>query len=432
MFHRQYANLNSDVRASEEQGSEPMIAERFFDTKLPSNINDTDIWPGMTEMPIEREGATEMTFDLVRYEIGGTVRILSALSKCPKESKASEQDQLESKDAALERLRLKLEDKYLKYCDNRDPLQWVAANVSRLVYISVLITIYFANIVQVMAKIWLVIHHPFRRGALGAKLAQETRNRTFLTSIDIIRYARLLETQQKTLRWGWLFSSYRQWHSLAFLLGELCVRTEGPAVEDGWRVIEEAWPAWDTPDVSKHLPLWKAITRLMVRARAVRREVLEKRKAFPVDGTLGPAPTNNDSSLSTNSVASAPAPATNFDINPVIYNDTVPTSYNEIPDMGMDINKSVKDTADFDPYGLQSSASFFPSSNQLTDMNVYPRDATDFDLGLTNPLAQDDILPDTNINWSSWDAEMGMDLQNEIVQPINIDLDQLWGGFQQN
>ena len=280
-----------------------------------------------------------------------------------------------------------------------------------------------------MAKIWLVIHHPFRRGVLGAKIAQETRDRTFLTSIDIIRYARLLETQQKTLRWGWLFSTYRQWHSLAFLLGELCVRTEGPAVEDGWRVIEEAWPAWDTPEVSKHLPLWKAVTRLMARARAVRQKALGQRKAYPADGTLGPAPTNNESSPSTNSVVSIPAPTTNFDINPEIYNDAAPTSFNEIPNVSMDINKTVKDTTNFDPYGLQSSASFFPSSSQLADMNTYPRDATGFDPILADPLAQNDILLDTNINWSDWD---GMDLQNEIAQPINIDLDQLWGGFQQS
>ena len=51
---------------------------------------------------------------------------------------------------------------------------------------------------------------------------------------------------------------------------------------------------------------------------------------------------------------------------------------------------------------------------------------------LIDPVAQDDPLLDTNIDWSNWDAEMGMDLQNEIAQPINIDLDQLWGGYQQN
>ena len=112
-----------------------MVADRFFDTKLPLNVNDGDIWPGMREPPKEHEGCTEMTFDLVRYEIGGTIRLLSAMSKCPRESTASEHDNLEAKEAALERLRLRLEDKYLRHCDMSEPLQWTAANVSRLVSI---------------------------------------------------------------------------------------------------------------------------------------------------------------------------------------------------------------------------------------------------------------------------------------------------------
>ena len=123
-------NLNLDVRASEDQGSEPMVTERFFDTKMPLNINDSDIWPGMTEAPVEHERCTEMTFDLVRYEIGGTIRMLSAMQKCPKQVG---QDTLDAKEAVLEQLRLRLEDKYLRHCDMNNPLQWVAANVSRLV-----------------------------------------------------------------------------------------------------------------------------------------------------------------------------------------------------------------------------------------------------------------------------------------------------------
>ena len=118
-----------------------MVTERFFDTKMPLNINDSDIWPGMTEPPVEHEKCTEMTFDLVRYEIGGTVRMLSAMQKCPKQAG---QDTLENKEAALERLRYRLEDKYLRHCDMSIPLQWVAANVSRLVsYNDLLIILIF-------------------------------------------------------------------------------------------------------------------------------------------------------------------------------------------------------------------------------------------------------------------------------------------------
>ena len=123
-----------------------MITERFFDTKMPLNINDSDMWPGMTEPPKEHEGCTEMTFDLVRYEIGGTIRLLSAMSKCPREGNATEHDQLETKEAALERLRLRLENKYLQHCDMSEPLQWVAANVSRLVSSSIALEYYLRNV----------------------------------------------------------------------------------------------------------------------------------------------------------------------------------------------------------------------------------------------------------------------------------------------
>ena len=62
-----------DVRASEDQGTEPSIVDAAFDTKLPRNINDTDIWPGMTGIPEERVGFTDMSFVLVRLVPLGAV-----------------------------------------------------------------------------------------------------------------------------------------------------------------------------------------------------------------------------------------------------------------------------------------------------------------------------------------------------------------------
>ena len=88
------------------------------------------MWPGMEEPPIEHEGCTEMTFDLVRYEVGETIRLLSTMSKCPHQDSL---EALQAKEATLEKLRLRLEDKYLRHCDMSNPVQWVAANVSRLV-----------------------------------------------------------------------------------------------------------------------------------------------------------------------------------------------------------------------------------------------------------------------------------------------------------
>ena len=55
-----------------------------------------------------------------------------------------------------------------------------------------------------MAKIYLVIHHPFRQ----TDSSPGTRDRTFATSIEVIRYSRKVETHNQTQRWGWLFRSY--------------------------------------------------------------------------------------------------------------------------------------------------------------------------------------------------------------------------------
>ena len=119
-----------DLRASEEQGTEPMVSERLFDTQFPLNVNDADLWPEMTEPPRPREGFTEMTFDMVRYELSRTVRTLSSMQRF---KKLESEEGLRMQDEVLERLETRLQEKYLRHCDPNEPLQWVARNVANLV-----------------------------------------------------------------------------------------------------------------------------------------------------------------------------------------------------------------------------------------------------------------------------------------------------------
>jgi len=48
-----------DFRNSEKQGTEPSIAAGTYDTKLPLNINDSDLLPNATVSPEPRIGLTE-------------------------------------------------------------------------------------------------------------------------------------------------------------------------------------------------------------------------------------------------------------------------------------------------------------------------------------------------------------------------------------
>ena len=264
-----------DVRASEDHGCDPSIIEQSFDTKFPLNINDADISPSTLTTPDEHEGATEMTFDLIRYSVSTTVRRLSYAPPGPGPCRAiSAATSLEDKEHMIEELHQYIEKKFLRHLDTTIPLHWVAATVARLI----------------MAKMWLVVHHPLQRSDAGAGLPQVTKDRLFTTSVEVIEFSRLLETEKATVKWGWLFRTYVQWHALAFVLSQLCLRTKGPQVDKAWVVIEGVFDDWGgTVSSNQRGMMWKPLRKLMARARAARQRALERRAQFPLDGSLGPA-----------------------------------------------------------------------------------------------------------------------------------------------
>lgn len=264
-----------DVRAAEDQGCEPSITESSFDTKFPLNINDSDLERNSTKTPEEHEGATQMTFDLVRYCVSTTVRRLTFLPPGPGPCRTKiESITLEHKEHIIEELHQYVENKYLRHLDMSVPLHWVTATVARLI----------------MAKMWLVVHHPLKRSDVGYGLPEETKDRLFTTSVEVIDFSRLLETEKATRKWGWLFRTYVQWHALAFVLSQLCVRTEGPEVDRAWMAIESVFDDWGgIMSTTQRGMMWKPLRKLMSRARLARTKALQQRALFPLDGSLGPS-----------------------------------------------------------------------------------------------------------------------------------------------
>ena len=122
-----------DVRASEDQGTDPTILDQTFDTKLPLHINDEDIWPGMQEAPVRRKGFTDMTFVVVRYELGSTVRRLSYTPPGSQLDKNDNSDSIAEKERKIRDLTQLLDENYLQYCDLNNPLQFVTFHVAKLV-----------------------------------------------------------------------------------------------------------------------------------------------------------------------------------------------------------------------------------------------------------------------------------------------------------
>ncbi|KAK3725919.1 hypothetical protein LTR37_000067 [Vermiconidia calcicola] len=272
-----------DIRASEDHGCDPTILEQAFDTKMPLNINDIDINPNMKEFPLERQGCTDMSFCLIRFEVANTFRRINYVPPGP--PRACQENlanvTLEDKEKWITECHQRLEERYLKHCDMSVPLFWVTATVARLM----------------MSKMWLMVYHPFQGQDGGASLPNVIKEKLFITSLENIEYAILLETEARTMKWGWLFKTYMQRHALAFILSELCHRTTGDLVDRAWNAVEKTrdgrWGMQITGDDPRSGHVWRPLMKLYQKAKAARQrglqeEALTKQRALPPQRTYTP------------------------------------------------------------------------------------------------------------------------------------------------
>ncbi|KAL3430423.1 fungal-specific transcription factor domain-containing protein [Aspergillus tetrazonus] len=260
-----------DSRASEYRGIGAQITDGSYDTRLPLNVDDEDMSPESTTPPEERTGFTGITFCLVRCEM--TVRYrrlhLQRNGQRNSSSKAGNEDtsQLSWHLHELDQIHIHLQERYLQFCDTSIPLQWVTATVIRLA----------------LARSWLIAHIPetptdmadAEQQFLGTprsdtEVADPIRERLFITAIEVVEFARLLETDPRTSQWSWLFECYPQWHSVVFLLTELCARPQMQTslANRAWAVAREAVSRWNSTDYQKRGVTPKVVLHLAERAAA--------------------------------------------------------------------------------------------------------------------------------------------------------------------
>ncbi len=216
-----------------------------------------------------------MSFCLIRFEVANTFRRINYIPPGPPRQCTDfyKNVTLEDKEKWITECHNRLEERYLQHCDMSVPLFWVTATVARLM----------------MSKMWLMVYHPFQRQDGGASLPDETKEKLFITSLENIEYSLLLETEARTMKWGWLFKTYMQWHALAFILSELCQRTTGDLVDRAWRAVEKSkdgrWGVRFTDD-SRADHLWRPLRKLYrkakdARARGIQEEALTKPQMPP-------------------------------------------------------------------------------------------------------------------------------------------------------
>ncbi len=140
----------------------PSLHNREVDANQLWNDDSADIGPSMTEIPQAYEGATEMIFCLVRYEVG---RFLVDEGEALHSAAMSVPD----KDRLIDQLEDMLTNKYLAYCDPAIPIHLVAAGGAR----------------SVLCKLRLMAHHPSQYADKGRSIPQAEHDMLFSASLEM-------------------------------------------------------------------------------------------------------------------------------------------------------------------------------------------------------------------------------------------------------
>jgi hypothetical protein len=251
--------ISLDVRSSEDQGTDFTVARSTFDTKLPLNINETDISPETTQMPTAHEGITDMTFPIIMYELSEISRKLVGQSARPGGPDLEEQSRL------VEEIYEKVDKGYLQYSAEAGILHWMAIIIARLV----------------MAKMTLLTFLQFLFSSPTEDFSDTIKDKLLVAAIEIAEYNHALNEEHEARQYRWVYQTYTHWYAVVYMLMEVSRRPWSPIVERAWVALHSEWLIPTQAHMDKNLRFWVPLKKMTMKARKHRDAELGRLRRDP-------------------------------------------------------------------------------------------------------------------------------------------------------
>ncbi|KAK4945764.1 hypothetical protein LTR10_015112 [Elasticomyces elasticus] len=256
--------MNLDFRSAELSGSGRFVDIELFDTKPPRNIDDADIWPEMKEPPIAGEKPTEMIACMLRTEFGSfwkeKVQTKKNVSFENLRISSPWTTSLEERDAHINELEQRIEERYLRYCDPSIPIQFMCIIMGR----------------AAMNSMRLMAHHP-RKYPDPDKLPQSERDLLWKLCINLVETDNLAHASKGIRKFMWHINVHFQWQALIYLLDELRTHTLGDKVDKAWEGIGELFQNHWVFVTNNKKPLHVAVGSLCLKAYSAREAALREK-----------------------------------------------------------------------------------------------------------------------------------------------------------
>lgn len=255
-----------DFRAAELSGQAKFRDFELDPTapKRPTNVNDDELYPSMTQFPTESLKPTEMIWCALRSDLASFAAAQKAKLQKPGKSwltsdEYSAMDDLKIKDGFIKEMEDMIEAKYLRFCDPSQPLQLHVLLGARC----------STNLVRFVA------HHP-RRWAHLDRVPPSEKQFVWGIVVHLLEQYNMMQSNPQLRRFAWNVPYFIQWHAIIHILDTLRVDPIHPDATKVWLLINEFYENNSATLLNSEKPIFVAVGNLCLKAYSARAAALAK------------------------------------------------------------------------------------------------------------------------------------------------------------
>jgi len=244
-----------DSRSEDRTASKFKVWPDMFDTKIPTNIDDTIFDRETLEKPVAMAGWTDMTVFLIRCEVWSLSNQLRAVRSASNNSTAC----INERRKIFRKAQLSIEDTYLKHANPNIPLRD---------FIQTMIRLFFTKIDLILTA----QQCSAQTSASGDNL--------FIKSLSIVEYIHSLQTNPTWSGWRWQIQGDQPpWAALTIVLHHLSLHARGPIFDRAWRSAQRSLD--NIPEAVQRDPRYQQLRALASEIRIIRSDQTELEDTSP-------------------------------------------------------------------------------------------------------------------------------------------------------
>jgi hypothetical protein len=221
------------------------------DVNMPSNVNDSDLSPGMKHAPQEYQGPTEMMFFLIRCHVADFLK-RSANTNTTFDGLWNKMTTLGvdmgTKDRLIDELESTIQHQFLQYCDTSIPWHAMCSQLGKGI-------------------IYMMRFMAHSTGYYNTDIAQSTKDMLFDLALYVVTSQNLAYTMKEMQGFIWHINLQFQWKAFVFIVSELRRRTQGTEVAQAWDQVGKTFenhPSFGKRLARRALPV--AVSNLTLKA----------------------------------------------------------------------------------------------------------------------------------------------------------------------